>query len=77
MDAGPLRELRLDSDNRVFKINSSLPCGAAGVTPPPFPFECDNPMDMQWGADGALYMLTYGDGFFRSNNPDAGLYRWE
>ena len=29
------------------------------------PFECDNPMDMQFGADGAFYLLTYGNGFLR------------
>ena len=33
-------------------------------------------MDMQWGADGYFYLLTYGDGFFNIN-PDAGMYRWE
>ena len=33
-------------------------------------------MDMQFGADGAFYLLTYGDGFF-AINPDAGMYRWE
>ena len=33
-------------------------------------------MDMQWGADGKFYLLTYGDGFFNIN-PDAGMYRWE
>ena len=42
----------------------------------PFPFECDNPMDMQFGTDGNYYLLTYGDGFFQAN-PDAGMYRWE
>ena len=31
---------------------------------------------MQFGADGALYLLTYGDGFF-TINPDAGMYRWD
>ena len=31
------------------------------------PFECDNPMDMQFGADGDFYLLTYGDGFFAAN----------
>lgn len=71
-----LRELRLDSQNRVFKINSFMPCGAANVPASPFRFECDNPMDMQWGADGHFYLLTYGDGFFAANQ-DAGLYRWE
>ena len=33
-------------------------------------------MDMQWGADGAFYLLTYGDGFFNINL-DAGMYKWE
>jgi glucose/arabinose dehydrogenase/PKD repeat protein len=34
----------------------------------------DNPMDMEFGPDGALYLLNYGDGFF-SENPDADLAR--
>ena len=71
-----LREVKLDSQNRVFKINSFLPCGQANLGSPVFAFECDNPMDMQWGADGNFYLLTYGDGFF-SPNADAGIYRWE
>ena len=71
-----LREIKLDSQNRVFKINSFLDCGAANVANPTFPFECDNPMDMQFGADGSFYLLTYGDGFFNVN-PDAGMYRWD
>ena len=33
-------------------------------------------MDLQFGADGALYLLTYGDGFF-AGNPDAGMYRFD
>jgi PKD repeat protein/type 1 glutamine amidotransferase len=69
-----LREIRLDSKGRVFKINNTLNCGAFGSTANPF--ECDNPMDMQFGADGNLYLLTYGDGFFVAN-PDAGMYRFE
>ena len=40
------------------------------------PFECDNPMDMQFGADGAFYLLTYGNGF-NVISPDAGMYKWE
>lgn len=40
----------------------------AGMTPH------DNPMDLELGPDGSLYVLEYGDGFFRAN-PDAGLYR--
>jgi cytochrome c len=34
----------------------------------------DNPMDMEFGPDGALYVLEYGDGFF-SENPEAQLAR--
>ncbi|WP_395245757.1 PQQ-dependent sugar dehydrogenase [Agromyces sp. MMS24-K17] len=34
----------------------------------------DNPMDIEFGPDGSMYVLDYGDGFFRAN-PDAGLYR--
>lgn len=34
----------------------------------------DNPMDIEFGPDGSLYVLDYGDGFFRAN-PDAGLYK--
>jgi PKD repeat protein len=38
------------------------------------PVFVDNPMDMEFGPDGALYVLEYGDGFF-SENPDAQLAR--
>jgi PKD repeat protein/type 1 glutamine amidotransferase len=69
-----LKEVRLDEDGKVFKINNLLDCGALGTVGPPF--ECDNPMDLQFGADGAFYLLTYGDGFFAAN-PDAGMYKWE
>ena len=41
-----------------------------------FPFNLtawvDNPMDMEFGPDGALYVLEYGDGYF-AENPDAAL----
>ena len=69
-----MREMKLDGDNHVFKINPFLNCGA--IPQPAGAFECDNPMDMQFGADGAFYLLTYGDGFFNIN-PDAGMYKWE
>ena len=36
----------------------------------------DNPMDLEFGPDGALYMLEYGDGYFTAN-PDAQLSRIE
>jgi glucose/arabinose dehydrogenase len=34
----------------------------------------DNPMDLEFGPDGALYVLEYGDGYF-AENPDAQLSR--
>ena len=71
-----MREVRFDSQNRIFKINQFLNCGQALLPAPTQPFECDNPMDMQFGADGNFYLLTYGDGFFNAN-ADAGMYRWE
>jgi PKD repeat protein/glucose/arabinose dehydrogenase/type 1 glutamine amidotransferase len=71
-----LREIKLDEQNRIQKISNFLDCGAANVANSPFLFECDNPMDMQFGSDGAFYLLTYGDGFF-SPNADAGMYKWE
>jgi PKD repeat protein len=60
----------------VFKINSFLPCGQANIANPTFTFECDNPMDMQFGKDGSLYLMTYGDAYYAAN-PDAGLYRFD
>jgi cytochrome c len=38
------------------------------------PVPVDNPMDMEFGPDGALYVLEYGDGLF-SENPEAQLAR--
>ena len=38
----------------------------------PFSVLVDNPMDMEYGPDGALYVLEYGDGYF-AENPDAQL----
>ncbi|MCW3839536.1 ThuA domain-containing protein [Micromonospora yasonensis] len=74
-----LREVRLDSQNRIFKINDLLDCAGLNARRVPDtnkPFECDNPMDMQFDGKGHFYLLGYGDGFFNVNN-DAGLYRWD
>ena len=74
-----LREIRLDSQGRVFKINNVLDCGSLTpqrVPQTPNPFECDNPMDLQFDGNGHFYLLAYGDGFFNINN-DAGMYRWD
>jgi glucose/arabinose dehydrogenase len=70
-----MREVRMDSDGNVLKINNTLPCGPVPATPTR-PWLCDNPMDMEFGPDGTFYLLTYGDGFF-AINPDAGMMRWE
>ena len=71
-----LREVRFDSNGKIQKMHTTLDCGQALQAQPTFPFECDAPMDLQFGDDGALYLLTYGNGFFNAN-PDAGLYKWE
>ena len=70
-----LREVRMDSNDAIHKINNTLPCGPVPATPTR-PWLCDNPMDMEFGPDGTFYLLTYGDGFF-AINPDAGMMRWE
>jgi cytochrome c len=57
---------------KEFRLNSS---GALADIRPVLPsFTFDNPMDMQFGPDGSLYTLEYGDGFF-SENPEAQLAR--
>lgn len=70
-----LREIRLDAQGRIFKINELLNCGDASADRQVRPFTCDAPMDMRWGPDGTFYLLSYGDGFFRAN-PDALLVRF-
>ncbi|WP_400997479.1 PQQ-dependent sugar dehydrogenase [Agromyces sp. GXQ0307] len=60
-----------EGDGPVARIEDFLPnasLNAAGMPP------WDNVMDLEFGPDGSLYVLDYGDGFFRPN-PDAGLYR--
>ncbi|MEU9740645.1 ThuA domain-containing protein [Micromonospora chersina] len=69
-----LKEIRLDDQGEILKINNVLNCGQAPTTPAK-PFLCDNPMDMRWGADGNFYLLTYGDGFFNVN-PDAAMLKF-
>ena len=49
-----------------FLPNSALETNGQAIT--------DSPIDIEFGPDGSLYVLDYGDGFFRAN-PDAGLYR--
>ncbi|MEW2490052.1 PQQ-dependent sugar dehydrogenase [Streptomyces sp. NPDC048411] len=64
--------LTLDGpDGPVSKLENVLPNSERSQNGIP---QWDNPMDLEFGPDGALYVLDYGDGFFRQN-PDAGLYR--
>jgi PKD repeat protein/glucose/arabinose dehydrogenase len=70
-----LREIRLDSSGRIFKINDLLSCGDVSANRNVRPFICDAPMDMRWGPDGSFYLMSYGDGFFRAN-PDARLVKF-
>ncbi|WP_218825587.1 PQQ-dependent sugar dehydrogenase [Streptosporangium subroseum] len=58
-------------DGPVTAIEQFLPNSALKTMAMPI---TDSPMDLEFGPDGSLYVLDYGDGFFRAN-PDAGLYR--
>jgi cytochrome c len=58
-----IKEMRLDESGKLLKINSVLPS-----------FTFDNPMDIEFGEDGALYTLEYGTGFFVTL-PEAQLAR--
>jgi glucose/arabinose dehydrogenase len=59
------------ADGPVSAIEQFLPNSALTSMVMPI---TDSPMDIEFGPDGSLYVLDYGDGFFRAN-PDAGLYR--
>ena len=71
-----VKEFRLNRPNgtRLDDIRQvPIPLGPSWVDPTGDPDNpVDNPMDMEFGPDGALYMLEYGDGFF-AENPDAKL----
>ena len=53
---------------KEFRLNGRQ----AGARSGPFAQFVDNPIDMEYGPDGALYVLEYGDGYF-AENPDAQL----
>ena len=66
-----IKEFRLDAAGNVADIRPVLPTlGPARGDQATL----DNGMDLEFGPDGALYTLEYGDGFF-SENPDAQLAR--
>ncbi|MEU0483790.1 ThuA domain-containing protein [Streptosporangium sp. NPDC006013] len=58
-----IKEIHLDGDDQVLKINSFLPNQTFL-----------KPMDMTFGRDGSLYLLEWGNSFGGGNN-DSGLYR--
>ncbi|AGZ43781.1 PQQ-dependent sugar dehydrogenase [Actinoplanes friuliensis] len=58
-----VKGFNLGPANEVTSIESVLPS-----------IVFDNPMDLEFGPDGALYVLEYGDGYF-SENPEAQLAR--
>jgi PKD repeat protein len=58
-----VKAFTLDANDQVTAIESVVPS-----------IPIDNPMDVEFGPDGALYVLEYGDGYF-SENPEAQLAR--
>jgi cytochrome c len=70
-----VKEFRLNKPNggRLADIRQvPIPVGYSWTAPGQTDHPVDNPMDMEFGPDGALYILEYGDGYF-SENPDAKL----
>ena len=60
-----IKEFRLDaSRTEVADINDVLAS-----------FDLQNPMDVEFGPNGSLYVLNYGNGFFGQNQPGAELVR--
>ncbi|MBB2988248.1 PQQ-dependent sugar dehydrogenase [Terracoccus luteus] len=58
-----IKSFTLNNKDQITAIEDVLPS-----------FIIDNPMDMEFGPDGSLYVLEYGDGYF-SQNPEAQLSR--
>jgi len=58
-----IKEVKIDDDGSVLKINSFLPS-----------FTFNRPIDMKIGPDGVIYMIEWGTGF-NGSNPDAKLTR--
>ena len=70
-----LREVRMDSNNEILKINNTLPAARSRQRRRD-PGCATTRWTWSSGPDGTFYLLTYGDGFF-AINPDAGMMRWE
>ena len=59
---------------RWIKTIDVNPDGSRGAIKP-FPWTGTQVMDMEFGPDGALYVLDYGDGGFFTGNENSALYR--
>jgi cytochrome c len=69
---GWIKETALDSaDGGALEVSHFLD---ATPNADDSPFDMTRPMDMEFGPDGALYVLDYGSGFF-GGAPDSALYR--
>lgn len=62
------------SRDRLFQFRLDRRGGFDQILPLLASIPVDNPIDMEFGPDGALYVLEYGDGF-NLENPDAQLSR--
>ncbi|WP_243658661.1 PQQ-dependent sugar dehydrogenase [Tamaricihabitans halophyticus] len=60
---GFIKDVRMDENAELQSIDPFLP-----------EQEFNQPMDLEFGPEGSLYVLEYGGGFF-TPGPDAGLYR--
>ena len=70
-----IKEFRLDAAGNLAEIRPATGSLLETVGPANGDQETlDNGMDIEFGPEGALYTLEYGDGFF-SENPDAQLAR--
>ena len=74
-----VKEFRLNkpNGNQLQEIRQvPLPVGYSWMDPANDPDNpVDNPIDMEFGPDGALYVMEYGDGYF-AENPDAKLSKF-
>ncbi|MCP2163507.1 PKD domain-containing protein [Goodfellowiella coeruleoviolacea] len=60
---GFVKDVRVDEQGKLTSISPFLP-----------ELDFDQPMDLEFGPEGSLYVLEYGGGFF-TPGPRAGLYR--
>ncbi|MFF5084271.1 ThuA domain-containing protein [Actinoplanes sp. NPDC000266] len=58
--------------NKLFAMRTDGKDGLLAIEPMLTNFTWANPMDIEFGPDGQLYVLEYGNGFFRAN-PEAQL----